>query len=327
MTEARKSRWGLSSTGRIAEWFAADFPHVADGEIVAVASRSRDKAEAFAGRFGIPHAHGDYQVLLDDPDVDVVYVATPHSLHLEYAQRAMEAGKAVLCEKPLAVAPEETEALIAVSEATGAYLMEAMWTWFLPAVRTAWRWVEEGRIGRVVHVKADFGYPQVYHPKQREYDVELGGGALLEMGVYPVAIAWYFLRSAPARIQVTARKAPNGVEEDLVAVFDYDGEATATLGTSFRCKLQNWAYVIGEEGYIAIPDFWRAGECHLYHLDERVDSFDDGRDHQGFCHEADAVNEDLRQGRRQSEIVPWQPVWRSSAKWRRFGSNSERRRR
>ena len=302
----RTIRWGLSSTGRIAEWFAADFAHVTGGEIVAVASRSQERARSFADRLAIPRAYGDYRALLDDDRVDVVYVATPHSLHLDYASAAMRAGKAVLCEKPLTVTPEETESLIEVAGATGTYLMEAMWTWFLPAIQTAKRWVEEGRIGRVVHVKADFGYPQVYHPKQREYDAELGGGALLEMGVYPVAIAWYFLGRAPVRVQVTARKAPNGVEDDLVAIFDYgrDTACTATLGTSFRCKLQNWAYVIGEEGYIAIPDFWRASQCHYYRLDERVASFDDGRIHQGFCHEADAVNLDLTAGRRESETVP-----------------------
>ena len=298
-------RWGIAATGRIAEWFATDFPFAAGGEIVAVCSRSKERAADFAQRFDLARAYGSYQELLDDDGVDVVYVATPHSAHLDYVERALQAGKSVLCEKPLTVTAQETERLIEVSEATGGYLMEAMWTYFLPAIRNAQRWVAEGRIGRLVHVKADFGYPVAYQATQREYDPAMGGGALLEMGVYPVALAWLFTQQTPETIQVTARKAPNGVEDDLVAVFDYGDHAgvTATLGTSFRCKLRNWAYLVGDEGYIAIPDFWRAHQCHLYHLDERIDTFDDGRTHQGFSYQVDAVHEDLRHGRRQSEIV------------------------
>ncbi len=304
MTKSHKVRWGISSTGRIADWFCNDFSFVTGGELVAVASRVRERAEAFAQQHGIPRAHGSYEELLQDSEVDVVYVATPHSCHFANARDALEAGKAVMCEKPLTVTPEECSSLIEVSERTGCYLMEAMWTWFLPAIRTAREWVEAGRIGRLCHVKADFGYPQLpFDPTRREYDAELGGGALLEMGIYPVALAQLFLRRDPQSIQVTVRKAPNGVEDDVVAILDYAGGEVATLATSFRCKLQNWAYVIGDEGYIAIPDFWRAGECFLYRLDECVDHFRECRSSQGFCHEADAVNDDLVQGRRQSAVV------------------------
>ena len=301
-------QWGILSTGRMADGFATDFLHVEGANLVAVASRSQDRAEDFARKHGILRAYGTYQELLEDPDVDVVYIGTPHNRHLRDARQAMAAGKAVLCEKPLTVNPDECRNLIAVSERTGVYLMEAMWTWFLPAVQRAKEWVEAGRIGRIRHLKADFGYPQAYDSEKREYNVTLGGGALLEMGIYPVALAWYFLRQDPSRVKVVSRRAPNGVEDDVVAVFDYadeEGEPStvATLATSFRCKLQNWAYIVGDEGYIAIPDFWRARECSLYVLDERVDHFQEEREHQGFCHEARAVNDDLRQGRRESSVV------------------------
>lgn len=302
MAEQTKIRWGILATGRIADWFVTDFSAVPNGTVVAVASRSQANADAFARRHGIARAYGDYDALMADPDVDVVYIATPHTQHLENAIEALRAGKAVLCEKPLTVTPDECRALIRVAEETGGYLMEAMWTYFLPAIRQAEAWVAAGRIGRIRHIKADFGYPLPYASDRREYDAGLGGGALLEMGIYPVALAWLFLRQGPQAIHVTARTAPNGVEDDVVAVFDY-GDCVASLATSFRCKLQNWAYIIGEEGYIAIPDFWRARTCYLYRLDERIDDFTDGRADQGFSFEAVAVGDDLLAGKRQSDVV------------------------
>ena len=144
--------------------------------------------------------------------------------------------------------------MINVAAETSGYLMEAMWTWFLPAIRKAKEWVDAGRIGKIVQIQSDFGYPQVYSSDKREYAAELGGGCLLEMGVYPVALTALFTDADPAEISVVARYAPNGVEDDVVATFNYEN-FVATLGTSYRAKLRNWAYIVGEDGYIAIPDF------------------------------------------------------------------------
>ncbi|HMN47226.1 MAG TPA: Gfo/Idh/MocA family oxidoreductase [Povalibacter sp.] len=299
----RRIRWGILSTGRIAHQFAQDLSRVDNAELVAVAARSREAAAAFAEHHHIPHAHAGYAALIADPRVDAVYVATPHTLHFEHSAAALRAGKAVLCEKPLTTSAAECAALIDVARSTGAYLMEGMWTYFLPAVRTAQQWVAAGRIGRIRHIKADFGYPLLpYDANRREYDAALAGGCLLEMGIYPIALAWLFLQQDPASMQVVARRAPNGVEDDVVMTFDY-ADCVATLATSFRAKLQNWAYIIGDEGYIAIPDFWRAHECMLYRLDERIDHFDDARSTLGFDHEAQAVSDDILAGRRESAIV------------------------
>lgn len=301
----RRVRWGMLTTGRIAAQFAADFPHVANGELVAIASRTAQAAEAFAQRHSIPQSHASYAALFDDPDVEAVYIATPHSMHYDDAVAALRAGKAVLCEKPLTTSLATARSLVAIAEQCGGYLMEAMWTYFLPAVAQAREWVAAGRIGRIRHIKADFGYPLLpYDALRREYAVALGGGALLEMGIYPIALAWLFLQQDPERIQVVARRAPNGVDDDVVATFDYP-DCVATLATSFRCKLQNWAYVIGEEGYIAIPDFWRAARCHLYRLDERIATFDDERTTLGFNYEIEAASADILQGRRESTLMPW----------------------
>jgi predicted dehydrogenase len=304
-----KVRWGLVSTGRITHQFVQDFAFVPNGEVVAVASRTQETADAFAAQYGIPRAYAGYERLLDDPDVDAVYIASPHSLHFRDTAAAIQARKHVLCEKPFTVSAREARNLFRMAEQSSVFVMEAMWTWFLPAVRRALEWVEEGRIGPVRQVKADFGYPVLpYDPDRREYNTELAGGCLLELGIYPVAIALLFLQRDPDAIQVIARKAPNGVEDDLQMLFDYgdnDSGCSATLAASYRSKLQNWAYIIGEESYIAIPDFWRAGECRLYHLDECVERFEDGRESLGFNFEATAAGEDILQGRQQNRIMNW----------------------
>ncbi len=296
-------RWGLVGPGRIAHQFTQDIASVDNAELVAVAARDGDRARAFAEQYGIARAHHGYDALFDDPQVDAVYVATPHSYHLEHAGAALSRGKAVLSEKPLVIEPAECRALMDIARETGSYLMEGMWTWFLPAVREALSWYRQGRIGELLHVKSDFGYPLRYSEDLREYDARVGGGAVLEMGIYPVAIARLFIGRGPDSIQVTGRRAANGVEDDVSAVCDY-GDCMATLGTSFRCKLQNWTYIIGTEGYIAIPDFWRANCCSLYVLDERVDHFEDNRSTFGFDYEIDAVSREILEGRTECETVP-----------------------
>jgi len=296
-------RWGIVGAGRIAHTFAKDMSATADGMLQSVAARSSDSAREFADQYGIPNSYGGYEALYADPEVDAVYVATPHTLHLQNAGDALRAGKAVLCEKPITVNAAECQALIDIASESASYLMEAMWTWFLPAIRKAKEWVDAGRIGNIVQIKADFGYPQVYAADKREYNAELAGGCLLEMGVYPVALAALFADRDPVDISVVSRHAPNGVEDDVAALFNYD-DFVATLGTSFRAKLQNWAYIIGENGYVAIPNFWCASDCQLWVLDDMVDSFSDGRTTNGFNYQIDAVNADLQAGRKQSEIMP-----------------------
>jgi predicted dehydrogenase len=296
-------RWGLIGPGRIAHTFARDTALTANAELVAVAARDGDRAREFAATYGAKHAHEGYQALYENPEVDAVYVATPHSFHLQNCSDAMRQGKAVLCEKPLVISPDECQQLIAVAAETGAYLMEGMWTWFLPAIRRALEWYTQGRIGQLLHVKADFGYPLGYHEDLREYDARVGGGAVLEMGIYPVAIARLFTGRGPASVQLSGRRAANGVEDDVTMIFDY-GDCMATLGTSFRCKLPNQACIIGTEGFISIPDFWRAERCSLFHLDERVDHFEDGRDSLGFDYQIAAASQDILAGKTGSGVIP-----------------------
>lgn len=299
----KKVKWGIISTGRIAGEFASDFKYVDNAELVAVASRSQESADAFAKRHGIPKAYDSYQKLYEDPEVEAIYVATPHNFHFENSRDALAHDKAVLCEKPITIHPAQFEELRAFAKEKNQYLMEGMWTYFHPAIQKAQQWVADGRIGQLVQVKADFGYAVPFDPKGRMYNPDLAGGALLDMGIYPIAMAWLFLRKDPKEILVTCHKASTGVDDDVNILFDY-GNETANLATSFRSKLHNNLFVIGTEATIRIPFFWKASECFLYKGDEQIDHFDDGRDSIGFNHELQAVSQDILDGKKESAIMP-----------------------
>ena len=296
-------RWGILSTGRIADWFCSDFHMVKGAELAAVCSRKLETAQSFAKHFDIPRAFGSYEELLAEPDIDCIYIGTPHTLHIDNAKAALNAGKAVLCEKPLTVSAKECQELITAAETANTYLMEAMWTYFLPAMQKAKRWCENGKIGDIIHVKTDFGYPLPYHPQQREYDAKYGGGCLLEMGVYPIAISSYFVDGDVKVVEAVGSKAPNGVEDDVTAILEI-GDVTATIGTSFRARLRNAAHIIGTDGYIVIPDAFRCHECYLYKIDDCIDHFVADRNTRGYEFQAISMSDDLRRGKTQSSTMP-----------------------
>lgn len=305
----KKVRWGLISASRIAQTFVKDMPYVEQGEIVAVAARNLADATRFADRFDIDKAYGSYQQLLDDPEIDAVYISTPHVFHFEHAKAAILAGKSVLCEKPCTVTEADSIELTTLAKQHNVFLMEGMWTYFLPALQKAKKWVESGRIGNVVQVDADFGYPITYDVNQREYNKNLGASSLLEMGIYPVALAYFFMQCQPESIASIVRFAPNGVDEDVKILCDYklpSGNVSVSLATSFNARLPNCAYIVGTEGYIVIPDFFRASECMLHVLDDKIEHFTDNRKGSGFEFETQAACEDILAGRIESNIMPHQ---------------------
>ena len=296
-------RWGIIGTGRMADWFCSDFGSVPNGEIAAVCSRTMASAQRFAERYKAQHTFDNVADLLASGTVDIVYIATPHTAHKSAVLQALDAGMPVLCEKPLVTSVADAKEVQAKAEETGVYCAEALWTWHLPAMKKAKQWVDEGRIGKLVHVKCDFGYPIPYSPDQREYDANDAGGALMEMGIYPVAISRLFLQQDADRIQATAQFAPNGVEMDLTALLEYP-DATATLATSFRCRMRNAAFILGEDGYIVLPNAFRADTAALHQVDEEIDRFEAPRTERGYHYLAIATGEDVKAGRKQSEIVP-----------------------
>jgi predicted dehydrogenase len=299
----KKVRWGIVGTGGIAAQFAQDILHTDNASLVAVGSRSQETADKFAAAHQILSAYDSYEGLFADNDVDAIYVATPHPMHLPNSADALRAGKAVFCEKPITTSAAELRELIDVAKAANGYLAEAMWTWFLPAVIQAKSWLDSGRIGKLRHVRAELGYPVRYRPESRMFDPELAGGCLLDMGVYPIAIARYFTGRSPDEIQVFSRRAQNGVEDDIAMQFNYD-DCVASLAATFRCKLPNTTYLIGSEGHIEMPRGWGASDAHLYVAENQVESFNDQRRGSGLEFEIQSVSEDILQGKKQSATVP-----------------------
>ncbi|RLD21938.1 MAG: gfo/Idh/MocA family oxidoreductase [Bacteroidetes bacterium] len=300
----KKIRWGIIAPGKIAHEFAHDFQFVKYGELKAVASRSQERADNFAARYGIPKAYGSYAELYADKEIDAIYVATPHTFHHENSTDALNSGKAVLCEKPITVNTAECDSLIALAKEKNQYLMEGMWTYFLPAIQKASEWINTGRIGRVLSIKADFGNAVPFDAESRMYNPALSGGTLLDMGIYPLAITWLIYKKDPINISVISRKASTGVDNDVNMQFEYEDEV-ASLHSSFRSKLNNHAYIIGEKGYVDLPDFWHAHECLLCdNSDKVIDRFEDNRKGVGFEFEIDSVSHDILNGLKQSEVMP-----------------------
>lgn len=213
------------------------------------------------------------------------------------------ANKHVLCEKPITISSEEFKTLSTLAKQKNLFLMEAMWSYFLPAVLQAKKWVEQGRIGNIKHIKADFGYAVPFEPNGRMYNPELAGGCLFDMGIYPLAIAHFFNPAPLTDINIKVQFAQTGVENDLVILANAN-EVTLSLATSFQCRLQNAALIIGDKGYIKIPNFWRGKSCALYQLDEKIEEFNDSSNGWGLNHEATAVSMAILNKQIEHAIMP-----------------------
>ncbi|MDX3531020.1 Gfo/Idh/MocA family oxidoreductase [Streptomyces sp. ID05-39B] len=300
-------RWGILATGGIAAAFTADLIDLPDAEVVAVASRTEASAGAFAERFGIPRAYGDWETLAKDADIDVVYVATPHSAHRVAAGLCLEAGRNVLCEKAFTLNLREATELVALARDNDRFLMEAMWMYCNPVIRRMKALVDDGAIGEVRTVQADFGLEGPFPPSHRLRDRAQGGGALLDLGVYPVSFA-HLLLGEPTSVSAQAVISAEGVDLQTVAALSWDSGALAALHCSLVGGTGVTASVTGTRGRIDIP----AG---FFHPDRFV-LHRAGRDPQEFTadpadgprttmrHEAREVMRAVRAGETESPLVP-----------------------
>jgi predicted dehydrogenase len=242
-------RWGVVGPGRIARKVAADFPHVPSASLTAVASRSKERAQAFADEFGLTSVH-DYRTILEDPDVDVLYLATPHPQHRAMALAAIRAGKHLMVEKAFTVTPEATREIAAAAAEHGVFVMEAMWTRFQPAIVRLRELIAEGAIGEICAVQADLGAQQNAAPEDRFFNPALGGGALFDLTVYPISFAQMVL-GTPESVQ--AHGLVDGVDVEESVLLTYPGGRTATLFASLRCQSPGMARVVGTGGWIEVP--------------------------------------------------------------------------
>lgn len=298
------TRWGMAGLGRIANLVAGDFRHVPNAELVAVASRSPGRAEEFARRHGASRWYGSYRELIADPEVDVVYIATPHPHHHAIALAAIRAGKAVLVEKSITATLAGAEEIAAEARASGVFAMEAMWTRFQPAIVRTRELLAEGAIGSPVSVQADLGLARAFDPADRLFAPELGGGALRDLGVYVVSFAQMVL-GTPHSVDVVGALAPSGVESTATLLLGWDDGRSATLLSSLGSPMPGSARIFGTEGWLELPPRFHHPTRLVLHRDgaeplEETHPATGG----GYSHELIEVISCVRAGATESEVMP-----------------------
>ncbi|MGY2064623.1 Gfo/Idh/MocA family protein [Blastococcus sp. SYSU DS0619] len=297
-------RWGVVGPGRIAENVVHDFAHVPNARPVAVASRSPERADAFASRHGLDRAHGSYAAIIADPDVDVLYLATPHPQHHALALAALRAGKALLVEKSFTATTAGAVEVVDLARETGVFVMEAMWTRFQPAVVAVRELIADGAIGELRSVQADLGVAREYDPADRLFAMALGGGALLDLGVYVVSFAQMLL-GTPQRVVAAGSLFPSGADADASLLLDFGDGRTASLTTSLRNALPGQARVFGTTGWIdVLPRFHHPDTIVLHRAGAEPETITRPQTGTGYAHELVEVTECLRAGRTESAVMP-----------------------
>jgi predicted dehydrogenase len=297
-------RWGIISTGGIARTFANDLQYTDSGVAVAVGSRTIESANTFGDRFDIAHRYASYEELVRDPDVDAVYIGTPHPMHFENARLALESGKPVLVEKAFTMTEREAIDLVALAREKDLFLMEAMWTRCLPHVAAVNELIAAGEIGDIVSVEADHGQYFDYDPTTRWFDPELGGGALLDLGVYPVSFASMLL-GTPSKMETMIDLAPTGVDQQVSMIFGYDGGAQAYLNTTSRAKTPTTATISGTTARIEVDgDFYAPSAFSLITRTGESRRFEFSTQGRGLHYEAAEVARCVRSGLLESPLMP-----------------------
>lgn len=254
-------KWGILATGAIARTFARAITGSTTAELVAVASRDQERANGFAAEFPGAAAHGSYQALLDDPQVQAVYVATPHPEHAQWAIRALEAGRHVLCEKPMGLNHPEVMAMVDAAGQSGRFLMEAFMYRCHPQTGKLIELLRDGAIGRIVHLDASFGFSTAVDPASRLFAPARGGGAILDVGCYPVSAARLLLGGEPVRVSAQGHLGSTGVDEWASAALLFEDDVSAHLSTAVTCWLDNAIRIYGTGGRIQVPNPWLCADA------------------------------------------------------------------
>lgn len=297
-------RWGILGTGRIAGLFATGLSALPDAALVAVGSRAAETADRFAEEHGAPRRHASYAALAADPEVEIVYVATPHPVHHAAARLCLEAGKAVLCEKPFTVNAAQAADLIGLAGERRLFLMEAMWTRFLPLMERFRGLVAAGAIGEPRLLAADFGFRHGGGPEHRLFDPALGGGALLDVGVYLVSLA-SMLFGAPERVTGFAHLGPTGVDEQAALVLGYPGGLLAQLTAAVRTSTPQEVTLMGTEGTLRIhPLWWKPTRMTLTRPGQPDEPFEIPFAGNGYNYEAAEAMRCLRSDELESPVMP-----------------------
>lgn len=300
----RPIRWGILGTGWIANAFASALVQVPGAELLAVGSRTARSAERFGDHFGIQRRYANSEALVQDPEVDVVYIATPNPLHREHALLCLDSGKAVLCEKPFALNARQAEEVIRTARRRELFLMEAMWSRFFPLMARVRALVADGTIGPVQMLVADLCLRFEFDPADRRYAPDLGGGALLDLGIYTLSLA-SMIMGPPSKITSLAHLGPSGVDEQAGIVLGYDGGQMSVLHCSLRVDSPVEATLLGTKGRIRLHPWWIRPDRLTLSVSGREDTpIEMPFGGNGYQFEALEVMECLRNGKQESDLMP-----------------------
>jgi predicted dehydrogenase len=300
-------RWGILGTGKIAKAFAAALKDTPDAKLAAVASRTMDSATKFGQEYGAERFHGSYQALADDPEVDVIYIGTPHPMHHENALMCLNGGKAVLVEKSFTMNRAQAEDIINLARAKKLFVMEAMWTRFMPAVVEAKRIVDSGEIGKPANVTADFGFTSDAGPEHRLFAPELGGGALLDLGIYPLSMASFFLGPVTA-VKAQAEMGPTGVDMQTAFTLSHRDGGVSSCACSLRSRTPTELTISGTKGFVRLHDRFHNTEIITVTVVDGASrserTLNLPRSGNGYTHEAQEVGRCIRAGLIESPVMP-----------------------
>ncbi len=300
-----KIKWGIISTGHIAGKFAEALSILPEAELIAVASRTKDKAEGFAKKYNVPKAYSSYHELAEDREIDVVYIATPHTFHLENSVMCMRKGKAVLCEKALTINAEEAREMVKVAREENVFLMEAMIPRHIPLIKKSLKWIEEGKIGEVRMVKASRCTRGEFSDESRILNPKLGGGSLLDLGVYVISFAFQVLGKFPVESFGVSHIGNLGSDEQGAALLKFDKGEIADLTFALRTETVNEAYVFGTKGYIKLHDLFAVPTKISLFVDKKeVETIEEPIIGNALNYEAEEVMRCLKKGLKESPFMP-----------------------
>ncbi len=295
-------RFGIMGAGNIAHYFAKAVADVEGATLTAVASKSAERAEAFAKEENIPHFYGDYEEMLRSGNVDAVYIATTMNYHYENILQCLNAGKHVLCEKCMVLTHKQAEEVFALAKQKGLFVMEAMWVRFLPKTQKVLEWVKSGRIGKLKMAQATLGFRAELDPHSRMYDPALGGGAMYDLGVYLIEVLSFFTENELTEIDPTVLRASTGVDETVNLNLRY-GDYLINGQCSIAAKLPENGYLYGEDGYIFIDHLHWGNTVRLYDKDRKLAEEYCQPERNGFTYEVEEAVRCIEQGLLESKVA------------------------
>jgi predicted dehydrogenase len=302
LIQNRKIRWGIIGLGNIAHKFASDLLTVQDAELYAVASRNQEKANTFAKQYNAKKAYDSYKALVNDVNIDAIYIATPHSFHKAHTLLCIEKGIAVLCEKPFAMHSHEVAEMVACAKANKVLLMEALWTYFLPHYQFALQKLKNKTYGNILKMEADFGFKPEFNAGSRVFNKSLGGGSLLDIGIYPIFAALSAL-GIPKTIEANATYFENGVDSSCSILFNYKNNAQAILKSTFLETTPTEAIFYCEKATIKVNSRFHGPSNVSIIIDGQEELFDFNYSTSGYSYEIIHFNQLLKEGKTESDIM------------------------